>query len=132
MLLRKNPISTYIAESYLEVNFNNRRFKDSYRSREGSRSGSRHKGLLSTGRESPHDVTGSDKNKQGLFKFGNKCYVCGQEDCRAWKHNKDQRHNAKKRWESRSHTYITESLDAKDVEDEKEATLSGYWVNKGC
>ncbi|RKF79251.1 hypothetical protein GcC1_048033 [Golovinomyces cichoracearum] len=127
--IKKEPISTYIAESYLEdnekspeVNFTNRRFKDNYRSRGGSRSGYRHKELLGTSRESPHDVTGSGKNKQGLFNFGNKCYVCGQEDFRVRKHNKDQRHNTRKRLESRSHTYITESLDAQDVEDENEAT----------
>ncbi|RKF65347.1 hypothetical protein OnM2_009011 [Erysiphe neolycopersici] len=58
----------------------------------------------------------------GLFKFDNKCYVRGKENCRALKHDRDQRLNARKRWENRSHTYIIESLDAQDAESENEST----------
>ncbi|TQS36460.1 hypothetical protein Golomagni_03093 [Golovinomyces magnicellulatus] len=52
--IKEETPSTYISESYLqnneeslEVNFTNRRFRDNHRSRGGSRSGYRHKGVTS-------------------------------------------------------------------------------------
>ena len=122
--------SAYIAENYLEndndtvdnpeVNYTNRRFKNNYRGREKLQGSYRRKEIHS-------NVSSNDDRKingtgHNFFKFGNNCYVCGRENCRAWKHDKDQRINARKRWESRSNTYIIESLDAQDAECENDST----------
>ncbi|KAI6246155.1 hypothetical protein HI914_05817 [Erysiphe necator] len=88
--------------------------------REGSQSNHRRKAIFT--KVSSNNDRKMNGTGQGLFKFDNKCYVCGRENCCAWKHDKDQRFNARKRWENRSHTYTMESLDAQDVESENEST----------
>ncbi|RKF78552.1 hypothetical protein GcM1_210026 [Golovinomyces cichoracearum] len=119
----ETPAAVYVAESNYEdeygnseVNFTNRRLKENSRGRVAYRGGYRQRDL--SGKGSLGDSRGMNKHNQGLFNFRNKCFVCEQNGCRAWKHDKGKRLDARKRWKSRSSVYITASLDAQDEDED--------------
>lgn len=110
--LKNDPTSaTYISDNYHDNDCN-----DS----EVNFTGLGQRGVSS--RSSPGNSRNRNEDKKDLYNFNNRCYVCGKEDCRAWKHDKDSRLDARKRWKSRSNAYITASLDVQDVQEDDDKT----------
>ncbi|POS81921.1 hypothetical protein EPUL_005477 [Erysiphe pulchra] len=78
-------------------------FDNYHRNRGGYKPGLGQRGV--SGRSSPGNSRNRFEEKQVLYNFNNKCYVCGKEECRAWKHDKD-----------------SPSLDVQDVQEDDDKT----------